>query len=169
MPYPPSISNIPRQPYALVQTHWKKSVHIARSPPLRFRHRMLLSAASWHGSKYSLYALLFVTIASVLISLYKHFVTKCSRRRGWEGKRRGVRIESGGCGTGPFVFGRFVVGFGRGFRGHGGSETGLAALRKGVLLLLLRLCCDAQMSADDAVLSISSAEAPRVARRICIA
>jgi hypothetical protein len=27
-------------------THWKKSVHIALSPPLRFRHRMLLSAAS---------------------------------------------------------------------------------------------------------------------------
>jgi hypothetical protein len=41
-----------------VSTHWKKSVHIARSPPLRFKHRMLLSAASWHGSKYSLYALL---------------------------------------------------------------------------------------------------------------
>jgi hypothetical protein len=33
---------------------WKKSLHISRSPPLRFRHRMLLVAASWHGSKYSL-------------------------------------------------------------------------------------------------------------------
>jgi hypothetical protein len=41
-----------------VITHWKKSEHICRSPPLRFRQRMLLSAASWHGSKYSLYALL---------------------------------------------------------------------------------------------------------------
>lgn len=39
-------------------THWKKSLHMARSPPLRFKHRILLSAASWHGSKYSLYALL---------------------------------------------------------------------------------------------------------------
>ena len=27
-------------------THWKKSLHIALSPPLRFKHRMLLSAAS---------------------------------------------------------------------------------------------------------------------------
>jgi hypothetical protein len=41
-----------------VITYWKKSEHICRSPPLRFRQRMLLSAASWHGSKYSLYALL---------------------------------------------------------------------------------------------------------------
>jgi len=39
-------------------THWKKSEHMARSPPFRFRQRMLLSAASWHGSKYSLCALL---------------------------------------------------------------------------------------------------------------
>lgn len=33
---------------------WKKSLHISRSPPFRFKHRMLLLAASWHGSKYSL-------------------------------------------------------------------------------------------------------------------
>lgn len=45
----------------VVPTYWKKSLHMARSPPLRFRQRMLLSAASWHGSKYSLYALLFCT------------------------------------------------------------------------------------------------------------
>ena len=44
-------------------TYWKKSLHMALSPPLRFKHRMLLSAASWHGSKYSLYALLLLTVS----------------------------------------------------------------------------------------------------------
>lgn len=39
-------------------THSKKSAHIFRSPPFRFRHRMLRSAASWQGSKYSLLDLL---------------------------------------------------------------------------------------------------------------
>jgi hypothetical protein len=44
-------------------THWKKSLHIALSPPFLFKHLMLLSAASWQGSKYSLYALLWVSSA----------------------------------------------------------------------------------------------------------
>lgn len=55
----PTIVSASRSTYISdARTHWKKSVHIALSPPLRLRHRMLLSAASWHGSKYSLYALL---------------------------------------------------------------------------------------------------------------
>jgi hypothetical protein len=38
---------------------WKKSEHISRSPPFRCKHRILFCAASWHGSKYSEYALLY--------------------------------------------------------------------------------------------------------------
>jgi hypothetical protein len=59
-----------------VITHWKKSEHICRSPPLRFRQRMLLSAASWHGSKYSLYALL------CLVSAYSKWKWQCVARAG---------------------------------------------------------------------------------------
>ena len=40
------------------RAYWKKSVHISRSPLFRCMHLMLLCAASWHGSKYSLYCLL---------------------------------------------------------------------------------------------------------------
>ena len=41
------------------KTDWKKSEQNSLSPLLRCRHLMLREAASWHGSKYSLYLLLF--------------------------------------------------------------------------------------------------------------
>lgn len=67
-PYPHPSALHPTPPYytEVSPTHWKKSLHIALSPPFLFRHRMLLSAASWHGSKYSLYALLSFCQPSIL-------------------------------------------------------------------------------------------------------
>lgn len=52
------ISNRPTASQTMRPTHWKKSEHISRSPPFLCRHRILFCAASWHGSKYSEYALL---------------------------------------------------------------------------------------------------------------
>lgn len=40
------------------RSYWKKSVHISRSPSLRYRHLRLRCAASSHGSKYWLKGLL---------------------------------------------------------------------------------------------------------------
>lgn len=47
---------------------------MALSPPLRFRHRILLSAASWQGSKYSLYALLCAIVSSYSFHLVASLV-----------------------------------------------------------------------------------------------
>lgn len=41
------------------KTDWKKSEHNSLSPLFRCRHLILREAASWHGSKYSLFLLLF--------------------------------------------------------------------------------------------------------------
>lgn len=40
------------------RTNWKKSEQNSLSPPFRCRHLKLREAASWHGSKYSLFLLL---------------------------------------------------------------------------------------------------------------
>lgn len=73
-------------------TYWKKSEHNSRSPPFLFRHRILLSAASWHGSKYSLYALLLF-----FVSRQAPFSILSFPAGG------GVRVEFGGLGPGPVL------------------------------------------------------------------
>ena len=57
--YRPIIEQRP-QPNTLFDpvTYWKYSWHMALSPPFRFRHLMLLEAASWQGSSHSLLLLL---------------------------------------------------------------------------------------------------------------
>lgn len=40
------------------RTNWKKSEQNSLSPPFRCKHLKLREAASWHGSKYSLFLLL---------------------------------------------------------------------------------------------------------------